>query len=574
MSYNKKTWANGDRITEQGMNNIEDGIYTAHDEIQTLKNNTFTNVKEYGVVGDGVTDDTAAMQAALNAGGNLYLPDVYLINGELKVKSNTHLLGVPNKTMFKKSQPKYIRESDNNERWTVHLLVGSYGVANSCENVIIENIILDGNGGRSTPDAYDDPSYGSAEIGSKLLECVNANNITVKNVTCQNNNYAGSILYSCTNVLIRDFKSLNCDVGICLLKDDTTDTELRNYTLENIYIDGHDYSEGISLYAKSRIYNVKMNNITILNKAKGTALLVGTEHLGDYGVVDGSISNVMIDGSAIGMGISQDASNIQVNNVNIKNCHRGMLITQSSHDNQITNVNIANTKSHSLYIGPNTYNNTLSNINFRNCNINEYPDYNYAYIVCNGSKCLCDNISLADDNASDKYGIVLSGDENKFSFKNLTKNTGIFKFVLRGRESDGHSPINNIINIDDTKYHACDDRTADSVTSTTNVFNSSYNGICTKDIISGDVLLANAVFDKYKFTVTNNSLAFDLNTITLFEQYKRIFLTISVTGTDSSVTLATGGNIVWKSNDTLTTGQTTNHELICINNQWVEMNRY
>lgn len=45
MSYNKKIWANGDIITKEGMNNIEDGIYTAHDEIQTLKNSMFTNVK-------------------------------------------------------------------------------------------------------------------------------------------------------------------------------------------------------------------------------------------------------------------------------------------------------------------------------------------------------------------------------------------------------------------------------------------------------------------------------------------------------------------------------------------------
>ena len=40
MAYNKKTWANGDLITKESMNNIENGIYNAHDEIETLKNNT------------------------------------------------------------------------------------------------------------------------------------------------------------------------------------------------------------------------------------------------------------------------------------------------------------------------------------------------------------------------------------------------------------------------------------------------------------------------------------------------------------------------------------------------------
>ena len=42
MSYNKKIWENGDLITKERMNNIEDGIYNAHEEINTLKNNTST----------------------------------------------------------------------------------------------------------------------------------------------------------------------------------------------------------------------------------------------------------------------------------------------------------------------------------------------------------------------------------------------------------------------------------------------------------------------------------------------------------------------------------------------------
>ena len=42
MSYNKRIWANGDLITKERMNNIEDGIYNAHEEINTLKNNTST----------------------------------------------------------------------------------------------------------------------------------------------------------------------------------------------------------------------------------------------------------------------------------------------------------------------------------------------------------------------------------------------------------------------------------------------------------------------------------------------------------------------------------------------------
>ena len=53
MAYNKKTWANGDLITKESMNNIENGIYKAHDEIETLKNNTPTG-------GSNINDTTAS----------------------------------------------------------------------------------------------------------------------------------------------------------------------------------------------------------------------------------------------------------------------------------------------------------------------------------------------------------------------------------------------------------------------------------------------------------------------------------------------------------------------------------
>ena len=49
------------------------------------------NVKDFGAVGDGVTDDTAAIQAALDFGGTIHFPDGVYISETLNIGSDTYL---------------------------------------------------------------------------------------------------------------------------------------------------------------------------------------------------------------------------------------------------------------------------------------------------------------------------------------------------------------------------------------------------------------------------------------------------------------------------------------------------
>ena len=74
MAYNKKTWANGDLITKESMNNIENGIYKAHDEIETLKNNTSTggsnNASDITITDTGNYFTSTNVEGALQEAGS------------------------------------------------------------------------------------------------------------------------------------------------------------------------------------------------------------------------------------------------------------------------------------------------------------------------------------------------------------------------------------------------------------------------------------------------------------------------------------------------------------------------
>jgi polygalacturonase len=65
------------------------------------------NVLDFGAVGDGVTDDSVAIQAAINAipaiGGEVYFPGgTYLVNTKIVLKSRLSLIGESrNNTLIK-----------------------------------------------------------------------------------------------------------------------------------------------------------------------------------------------------------------------------------------------------------------------------------------------------------------------------------------------------------------------------------------------------------------------------------------------------------------------------------------
>ena len=79
------------------------------------------SVKDYGAVGDGVTDDTAAIQAAVNTGGAVIVPvGTYKVSAKISLVSNVQLLGAGTAAIFLGTQASgTMFESDGATGWAI-----------------------------------------------------------------------------------------------------------------------------------------------------------------------------------------------------------------------------------------------------------------------------------------------------------------------------------------------------------------------------------------------------------------------------------------------------------------------
>ena len=105
------------------------------------------SVKDFGAVGDGTTNDTTAIQAALNyvnslGGGTVYFPQGTYLSNLLTIYSNTCLIGqgVPNTTLklAAGSNSAFLYGSNSDSYW------GTTTV-NVNLNITIQNLTIDGN---------------------------------------------------------------------------------------------------------------------------------------------------------------------------------------------------------------------------------------------------------------------------------------------------------------------------------------------------------------------------------------------------------------------------------------------
>ena len=112
-------------------------------EIIAMTANNFGNVKSFGAKGDGVTDDTQAIQDAMNSSFDVvFFPKGVYKTNSIKIPSNKFVLG-SNATLSQLGNNIFINASDG--------VTGGYVAS---ENIIIFNLTFDGNNEQCTSVAF------------------------------------------------------------------------------------------------------------------------------------------------------------------------------------------------------------------------------------------------------------------------------------------------------------------------------------------------------------------------------------------------------------------------------------
>ncbi len=263
----------------------------------------YVSVKDFGAVGDGVTDDTAAIQATLNSGGQVeFVSGTYLITSTLNIPSDTKLVGNGKDTAIKLANGA-----------NTHMLQNVNYRSGSNDNITIDGLVIDGNVANQTNNgAYD--KHGIRfnnttnvvvsncivkNVGTDCINLINSNNATIKS-----NNLYGAYNHAVT------FQ--NCDgllgdsnrIHDCGSKTDAygftssghafigVNSRCDNVIITNNYV----YDMGDSCIRNERAgYGWIISNNLVVNSGKDSIKIMGVELSGVKPKANIISNNIVID---------------------------------------------------------------------------------------------------------------------------------------------------------------------------------------------------------------------------------------------------------------------------------------
>lgn len=300
--------------------------------IVTANTPNFANVKLFGAKGDGTTDDSSAIHAALNhlnsvGGGILFFPSgTYITTGVNIVHSNIHIHGSSKGSTVLKRQPN----------GGSHVL--NFGQGTQIYNCSVQHLTIEGNRGQGTGSGHG--------IRFERVANMTVDDLVVQNTTGYGFGFQDSSdpndVYEKNNICLSNL--LMKDIG-----DDAIDFKNRvdnsnNVSLHNISIENWNVNNsGILNAIDIRGQGFRLSNIFIKfgpgQRGNGISLRWGNPgSVNGIGGHTAIISNFYVQGTSGSSqrGISNVARNVSFSNGIITNCEMGMLVYDE--DCSISNV--------------------------------------------------------------------------------------------------------------------------------------------------------------------------------------------------------------------------------------------
>ena len=413
-SYNNSN-LQGNNTTDQQIAAIESDLDVVEAKLALIK-----SVKDFGALGDGITNDTSFIQAALNTYGKIWFPEgTYLVNG-LTVYANTHLYG------------------DGRGKTILKLSATGANLFNChCENISIKSMSIDG----------------SRDLGG-LGHCIRGNNSTSGsyNSIFEDLHVYNSQAY-CIGLQVNTIK--NIIINNCFIENSGQDgIDIKNHDdanegiiISNVTVKdpcmgvGSSQSASLDLRGPCLLTNIAILIENTTNTCDGIRFRSGIEGGGNgRGGWRSSLTNFYIsahDTYDKRYGLNVLNENINISNGTIKNFLTGVLLSGDSIYCKINNVFV--------YDCETGFTDLTSNNKFTNCEARNCVDYGFYLNGCSKSS-LIGCISYDNDYGFYNNASTLTSLINCDANNNTTANYNSFTGAEIISCLDDMSYINNIVN--------------------------------------------------------------------------------------------------------------------------------